>query len=442
MKSLLLLIIRERQIGIRFSPEAQAARALAAAEPSLAAWRPYIDMADFVSSGRQGIQTDISMVQVRFSFEDVPKYQAELKAKAAGDEFFAYLYLVFYGSRGGYGDFRKENPEDFSIWLKAFPHSPLLQYLEAVRLSSFKSEILEKLAASDPEFHEAHFHLGEAAMGERKLLSAETCLLRSLPGLEDSPQPFMMLATIYTATEESEKSLEYYDRTLARSPEYRDALLGKAISLSSLGRYPEAITVLNKMTVLGFWLLGEANYWLAWNHHELKGIEAAQKAIEESKTRLPMNSEVFGLAGTIALENGQLERAEKDFKEALRYNAGNLEALFGLARISDQRQAWKDSAGYYERAADKAALNETEILARIDQIKTADLDSVRRARMLARKEKQLETTRLTRAAAEFNAGAAWVNFGQKDRALPLLDRAGGHPQYKGRAAELKARIKS
>ncbi len=227
----------------------------------------------------------------------------------------------------------REGQEDFSPFYALHPESKLMRYLNATRYRRENPDLLKKLAEDDPEFFEAHFHLGELALGERAILSAETEFLKAEAGLQDSPQVFIYLASIYTVTEELEKSLSYYDRTLALSPEYRDALLGKGISLSSLGRHAEAIQSLNRMVELGNWLMGEANYWLAWNRHALKEEAAAQFHINESKGRLPTNSEVFGLAGTIALELGQIDTAESEYKEALKYGAGNTEALFGLGRI-------------------------------------------------------------------------------------------------------------
>ena len=78
------------------------------------------------------------------------------------------------------------------------------------------------------------------------------------------------MASIYFAFEELEKSLEFYEKTLAMAPAHRDALLGKAMCLSYLGRHQEAILVCNKILTLGKYYLGESHYWLAWNLNELE----------------------------------------------------------------------------------------------------------------------------------------------------------------------------
>ncbi len=193
--------------------------------------------------------------------------------------------------------------------------------------------------------------MGELSLREGKVLAAETDLLKAFEFIPDSPQVLILLASVYFAIEEFEKGIEFYDRTLAVSPEYRDALLGKAVCLASLKRFDESIVVLERIIALGYWLLGESHYWLAWNLHELGRDREALESIDQAKGRLPMNSELFGLAGTIASGMGELARAEKDFRESLQYNARNSEALFGLGTICAMKERWPESGQYYESAS-------------------------------------------------------------------------------------------
>ncbi len=438
VRNLILLISRERQIGIHFSPTMEKALAVIRENPRIQALQPLVDLADAIRSpNSRGIQTDIKIVSVRAMMEDTAKLRPDLRIKAAAEDFYDYLYLLSYAPVG-----YTEDKEDFSVFYAAFPDSPLIKYLNALRPMKENPDLLAALVAADPEFYEAYFSLGELALAERRLLGAETNFLKAAEGLPDSPQVAIYLASIYTATEEFEKSLEHYDRTLALSPEYRDALLGKAICLSTLGRSDEAIRVLGRMVALGNWLMGEAHYWLAWNYHALKDNEMAFQYIEGSKGRLPTNSEVFSLAGTIAWERRDPVQAEKNFKEALQHNAANTEALFGLARVMEGLERWPEGAGYYEQAVQAVGRNAAAVLEKIEQIKTAVLSEDRRANMLAKKEQQLRVLDATRALASYNAAVDWFNAGSKARALTLAEQAASHPQYKERAAELIARIKS
>ncbi|MCX6561566.1 MAG: tetratricopeptide repeat protein [Candidatus Aminicenantes bacterium] len=446
VKTLVLLRIRERQLSIQTSHTVDTALAVIGANPELAGLKFYIEHADLVASRTRGIQVDFADTHsyARWTQADFEKSmkaaqatQADLRAKTTSADYYAFAYLAFYASYAA----GRDGQEDYGPIFALFPESRLMLYMNAMRTTKEKPDLLERLTAADSEFYEAWFHLGELALGERNLLSAEADFLKAEAGLVDSPQVFIYLASIYTTTEEFEKSLSYYDRTLALSPGYRDALLGKAISLSYLGRYREAIEVLGKMVELGNWLMGEAHYWLAWNRHALDEDAAAQAHIEESKGRLPTNSEVFGLAGTIALDLIQFDRAEKEFKEALKYNGGNVEALFGLGRISDSRSNWQDASLYYDLAAEVVGRNEAAIETKIAEIKAAPMAEDRRARMLKKKENQLLVTRVTRATAFYNAAASWLNLGRPDKARPAAERAAAHPQFKEKATALLARMK-
>jgi tetratricopeptide (TPR) repeat protein len=448
LRALILLQIRERQLGIIISATSGRARALIQAHPALKGYATMVDQAEVVSVSRSaGIQTDLARsipsLRREWTQKDLERMMAEAKAqqaasraKASGDDFHAYCYLAFNASMAP----MREGGEDFSPIFALFPESKLMRYLNAVRSQREKPELLERLAADDPEFHEAWFHLGLMALGQGRLLGAEEKFLKAEAGLPDTPQIPIYLASIYTATEEHEKSLAYYDKALALSPEYRDALLGKAISLASLGRHEESAAVLQRMIELGNWMIGEANYWLAWNRHAQEREAEAQAHIEESKGRLPTSSEVFGLAGTIALELAQPDRAEKEFLKALEYGAGNTEALFGLGRINDGRGRWREAAGYYETASKVIGQRETEIEGKIAEIRAAPMVEPRRAAMLAKKELQLRVTQATRAAGCLNAAVAWFNGGAPEKARPAAEKAAAHPQFKDKALALLSKL--
>ena len=96
---------------------------------------------------------------------------------------------------------------------------------------------------------------------------------------------------------------------------------------------------------MGYWLLGESNYWLARCQHDLKDDAAAAVSIEEAKGRLPTSSEVFTLSGAIALEAGDLVKAEKDLKEAIGYNRANAEALMLLGGVHSQKKGLDERGG-------------------------------------------------------------------------------------------------
>jgi tetratricopeptide (TPR) repeat protein len=441
LRSLLLMIIREREIGILDHHRYQTGIEIIRENPSLEGFVPLFNGADSLSPRTRGIMQDIDPVAVKRVYENQinqPQAKQALYNKALAEDYYAYLYAAFFT---GYGYYAEKVEESVKGILARYPDSVLLKYKNAIYPWPVRDRLLALLQA-DPEFYEAHYHLGELAITEGSLLEAEGHFLKALDGLSESPQVPIYLASIYTATEEFEKSLEYYDRTLALSPQYRDALLGKGISLSSLGAHKEAIEVLKKNIELGFYLIGESHYWLAWNDHALKDDDKAQENIEESKKRLPTNSEVFSLAGTIAFDKGELDLAEKEFLEALKHNDKNADALLSLGLLYGQQKKWPASADHYERAAFVVERGEEGIMAKIAEIRNSRFSEERKTKLLAKKEQQLKIARTTKATAFYDAAASFFNAGEKAKALDLAGRAAAHPRFKAKAEELIKQIKS
>jgi tetratricopeptide (TPR) repeat protein len=441
-RTCILLSVREKEIGISNTSYLDRGLAILKENRSLSTDAVFADIAGFLWVQGKGVMQD---VDTRFAWkatEDrLRKTEADLKLRSAQDPFSACMYAALkcaFSPAHGVSFFQDEG--DLGRLWGLFPDSPLLKFKRAI-CPKESPEILKELVAADPEFYEADYFLGNEALTKGNLLEAEELFLKSLAGIPESPQTAISLASIALATEEFERSLDYYEKTLALAPQYRDALLGKAIALSYLGRSSEAIAVCRELIGLGYWLLGEGNYWLAWNQHELKDNAAAAVSIEEAKGRLPTSSEVFTLSGTIALEAGDTAKAEKDLKEALRYNRANVEALMLLGDVLSRKKEWADSAGCFEKAGYLCDDEEAGLEAKIADIQKSRLAQSRKSALLRRKMHQLENTRLAKASAFFNAGAEYSNCGQKQRAVEMATKAAAHPSFKQKAEDLISRIK-
>jgi len=431
-----LLVLREKELGLSNPESAGVIVRLVRENPGLAGYRMYPELAARINP-RVVVVKDFTLGIIgAIPSEESERLYADLKSRIGSDELAAYVYLASECPRKSpYDKF-----EDRAAIKAAHPGSILLKYRTAF-CPGMIPEVFEEILKDDPEFWEAYGFRGEAALSRGELLTAEEDLLIASEHIPESGYYNILLASIYFLTEEFEQCLVFCDKALAQAPDYRDAYLTKAICLSQLGRYPEALGVLDRIIQMQFYLQGEANYWSAWNQHALKDLPTAQIHIEAAKRTLPTNSEVFGLAGTIALENGELDRAEKDFKEALVYSAANHEAVFGLARISEKREKWAEAAGYFEKAAGILAANEGALKAKIEEIKSSNMPESRKAKMTAKKESQIRISEATRATAFYNAAASWVNGGQLDAARKAAGRAAEHPQLAAKAAELLEKIK-
>jgi len=437
LEACLLLALREKQIGIDDPATMAVATKVLRENPRLAAFEPYATLISAIPPKSRGVMRDIDTSSWNKSGADALKAAEEtVRKRAAADELAAY---VLAARSCGFGRYSGNWP-DPAEHLKAFPGSLLLKYAVAT-CGEGRPDLLEEILLREPGFAEVHYHLGEAALAEGRLLAAETHLLEAYETIPESPQTRILLAGIYLATEEFDRSLQFYDLTLEISPEFRDALLGKAICLSYLGRLEESMGVLDRILELGYWLLGEAHYWLAWNLHELKRNPEALRHIDEAKGRLPTNSEVFGLAGTVSLDLGELDRAETDFRESLKYNPQNVESLFGLGTVAGRKSLWLVSAGFYEKAGEACGAAAAAFRAKIEEIKASALSEERKARLVRKRQAQVDRLELTRATSYYDAAAAFSNAGLKDRAVAAAEKAAVHPALKQKAEELLRSIR-
>jgi len=433
----LLLALRERQIGLDDPATLAEVDRVIGEDNTLAAFASPALIISSIPPRTRGVMRDIATENWNKAGQD--RLQAavdELRSRSASDEFSAAV-LAAWACSGGRFSPTWRDPAEF---LKTFPGSLLIKYDLAV-CGEADPDILREILAREPEFAEAHYHLGEAAVREKKLFDAEEHLLRAFKAIPESPQPRILLAGIYFATEEFATSLEFYDLALEISPEYRDALLGKAMSLAYLGRYDESMKVLDRMLELGYWLLGESHYWLAWNLQALKRFPEAIRHVDEAKSRLPTNTHVFSLAGALALETGELGRAEKDFLGSLDFDPSNTESLFGLGTLYSLQARWGPAAEFFEKASRAYDAEGEALSAAIEDLQALALPPARKARLVQKRAGQLERVRFEIATAAYDAAAAFFNAGNSVKAREAAVKASVHPALKEKAEELLRSIR-
>jgi tetratricopeptide (TPR) repeat protein len=437
VKNSLLLAVREKELGMSGRAYLGTALAIIKENTGLETFSPYAEIAGLLWIQGKGVMPNIDE---RFPWketeEKLERLDAELQENAKADEFSAYMYGSLKCLLASSSEIGAEPGELAAL----FPESLLLTYLQAT-CPREDEELLRLILAHEPRFYEAAYHLGMLSLGRGNLLQAESHLLQMHEAIPGSAQATLLLATIAFSLEEVEKSLEFYEKTLELMPDYRDALLGKAVCLSSLGKAEEAITVCKKIIALGYWLLGESYYWMAWNQHELKENAAAEANIEEAKGRLPTSSEVFTLAGLIAMERENLAEAERDFQEALRYKPDNSDVLYNLGGLSARKDDWPNSGLFFEKAGFAYESEGATLREKIAQVEGSTLAPQRKERLVRKKRARLERLLLSQSTAFYNAAAGYFNSGQKYKALEMAARAVEHPALREKAEELMTGIK-
>ncbi len=245
---------------------------------------------------------------------------------------------------------------------------------------------------------------------------------------------------------EFEAALTAFDAVLADTPTHRDAMLGRVTSLSYLMRHQEAIVTATRMIELGTWLIGDAHYWRAWNHYNLKALEPAW-ADAEIAIKLMQTTNVFMLAGLIAYDRQELPTALLRFDRAFELDVTNCDAVWMGSLVRVDQQDWPGASPGFARAMScfsNAASQAKSDLAALDA-------EVRRAGGTLRPpgREQRQRTRLTRdmevaaersAQSAFNAAQGFARMGQKALALAHVERAIAHPRMKEKGEALKLAI--
>ena len=438
----LLLALRERELGLAGGRSLERAVELANRQP------PPYDIGVFISvaesqgwhaGGVSQERQDASMPSQRTMFTSWKAWRAQLSPGAEQDLLRAYFLLALDCARPW-----DQGDGDLPPWQPPAAAPPLLRFRAAVCPRAVDEAALEALVTNDPAFAETHLFLGEQAFRDLTLRTAEKHLAEAVKAMPDLTAAWLLLGHVHVAIEEPDLARDAYHRVTLAVPGQREALLGEARSLSSLGRAEAAIAVLDEMERLGTWYMGDMYYWRAWNRHRLAQHDAANDDVLAARTRMPMSPQVDLLAGFIALARHEVERAEGEFRLAVQHYEGrgerDCDSGYYLASTLVMQRKWTEAGPLFERAEPCYALDEKAVRQRIATIRASDLPDDRQDRLVAAKERDILKVQLQQARACYNAAVAHANLGEPGKARPFALRALAHPEMKSLAEQLLARL--
>jgi tetratricopeptide (TPR) repeat protein len=421
------------------------AKNLVKVDPALSKFDFYVESIKFMIGYSGGISNtyekyDREDDQLDYFFDWVKDnatlLNEKLQKSAPYDEFFAYLYIAVN--------------ENFPYWIKnkqdilplknIFPGSPLIQFKQSI-FPKIDQIGLKNVISSVTDFYEVYGFLGQIELLAGKILASEKNFLHMYEYIPYSIWNMLSLTKVYFILEEYDKCLEFNEKILNFSPSNRNALLGKAICLSFLGKHKEAISVCNTILQLGKYNIGESYYWLAWNDNQLNELDSAWKNAQTSKKYLVGHHELLFLSGIIADKMENFRKAEKEFKEALIKNPGYCEASYYLGNIYVKRDNWKISGDHFQASAQCSQRQETAVRNKIQEIENSSFTEGRKQKHLKKKKLQLVSIRLSKATASYNAAASYFNAKMYTQASSLAQEAAKHPNFKKQAEELIVSIK-
>ncbi|HSP91571.1 MAG TPA: hypothetical protein VLN08_11715 [Vicinamibacterales bacterium] len=438
----LLLALRERELGLAGGRFLGRAVELANRQPLPYDIGLFISVAESQGWHAAGVskeQQESQLPSLRTMFKSWPAWRAQLAAGAELDLVRAYFLLALDCARRSY-----QGEGDVPPWTPPDGAPPLLRFRAAVCPRMVDDATLEALAKDDPGFAETHLFLGEQALGNLTLRTAEKHLGEAVKAMPELPPAWLLLGHVHLAIEEPDLARDAYHRVNIAVPGQREAMLGEAKSLSYLGRAEAAIAILDEVERLGTWYMGDMYYWRAWNRHRLKQDDAANDDVLASRQRMPMDPKVDSLAGFIALARHEVERAEGEFRLAVQHYEGRRErdcdSGYYLASTLVMQRKWAEAAPIFERAEPCYALDEKAVRQRIATIRASDLPDDRQDRLVAAKERDILKVQLQQARACYNAAVAHANLGEPGKARPFAERALANHEMKSLAEQLLARL--
>lgn len=436
----LLLALREKELGLTAQPHLDRARSLAAA--GSAADRERLELAELLPWNPSGQSREVGMqAGLRLSQKNdaiVARLTRAPDAASDDGELDAYLNLTLFCT----GRFRLPATRTVASFLPPGEPSLLLKYRVGV-CTVTETTALDAVLAAEPRFVETALFIGRVkrdlfARGARGAgREAVDALTRARQAFPASAAITMDLAGL-VRTRSPREALPLYEDVIARVPDHQEAWFGKGLCESYTTKHEAAVATLTHVLEMGQWLTGDSLYWRAWNRHQLKQLEDAQQDVERAKTLL-FNTDVLALAGIIAHDREQYDRARPDLERALEVSSRNCPAAWYLGLTNAAQTRWPESSAAFDRAAACYRLDANDgrnSLAAAEKLDESD----GRAEQIASAQAALDESLRQEALSAYNAAYALVRANDLARARPLLELARQHADVKTRADELLSYI--
>ena len=421
------------------SPEVGETATTGGAESAGPEWETFLQIAATTAWQDVGIPKDLSEENVyarAIADRDRDAWNRVLQPLVPADPLAAYLYLSLNCTR----EWLADQPPELAEVLAAHDDAVYVRYRLA--LCAGGQVALASIQTIEPRFTEMELFLGQHALEQGRgpnqgdVALAEFHYARAREEWPDWPAPALALGEVARTVEDYEASLPFYDAALALVPDQRDALLGRAQSLSYLDRNAEALPLLDRLIEMGRWYLAEAHFWRSYNRFHVDEIEAARDDAALAIGYRP-DAESYALAGQIAIVQRRLDDARTDLETALDINPQYCYAAFHLGRVHIEEARWIETAMAFTRAAlcfRESAGRLADALIELEQDPTLAED--RRARIAERRTAELAVVRSQAASSFYNAALGYYNDGVLPLARRYAEVAREHETFAERATRL------
>ena len=155
-----------------------------------------------------------------------------------------------------------------------------------------------------------------------------------------------------------------------------------------------------------------------------------------------MNSaDVAKLAGIIAHRRQQTEVAKQKFETAYGMKSDDCEIGFLLGIVDAELRLWKPTADVFIATASCLDAHQRQLTEEIARIGASTAPPERKARQIAKREKQMRTDARMQATSWFNIAVSYFNLSQKAEARAYAEKVSDDQEFGERAREILNRIR-
>ena len=359
-RALVLLALREKELGIDASQHLKQAGLLAPRTTVPAAAREQLKWAELMPSNPSALPRDDAEAERLRLAEARGDLERRLAGAAAmSDPLDVYLNVSLACSASF--PLPAHSPETLAAPAAAHP---IVQWRLAT-CGRRHEDALRAFAEAHPRYVEADYWRGRyrtttaaSTIASRTAMTfisnpaarreARDRMRAALTAIPGALAVAFDLAGITSVTSPRD-ALPLYERVTKAQPRHNEAWLGQGICLTYLERPREAIDALSHVVELGRWSVGDALYLRAWNRHAIGELEAAWADIEQARTTL-YNTNVYGLAGRIAFDRKALDTARPLLEKAVELSDANCAAAWFLGLLHSTEERWLAGGTAFEAA--------------------------------------------------------------------------------------------
>lgn len=365
--SLLLLAIREKKFDVRNDVCIKKAEKLLSGLNSKI-FKIYLDISKRIVNA-PGLSEKFQIQKSPITTRDIINKNILLLKTNSKTDYLYYFYLLYFGQYASSQEFEKYTIES-KRFLSDFPYSNLK--IEIGGSSYDLDKTLEKF----PDFIELILLQADQLYRTGKYTEAKSRYRFILEINSRVPSASTGIGSIYFWLELYDEADYNYNQALTIAPYFSKALFGKAMCKHYVGEFEMSNDILSELIEKQPLYHGEAYYYMALNHYNLKNNNEVKENIKKAMSFIPNSTDLNAFAGIFYYYLKNLKKAKLHLKKVFEHGVHHADAYFytGLIAMTEKKPAknyFTSAARYYweDIESQKVKLNRVETLSLNEKLK-------------------------------------------------------------------------